>query len=565
MEKNNIESYLREHGELTYHNKGVSMLPMLKAGRDLFHLQAKSAARCKKYDVVLYRRGRSYVLHRIVEVRPDDYVILGDNCANKEYGITDADILGVLSSFVHNGREISADDLGYQIYAKVWYRIYPIRRLAMRVKGKAGRVWRRLRDTVKEGKKKAGSKAGSSETVAADTKELNPITKDERDLFYLLSCVLHGIEPDSTLVQAMNLPNLYALSCKHYLGAMVYKALKKQRFDRPEDAELMRRWQTYRDKAIRKIMLMDAERAAIYEELDKAGIWHVGLKGIVLKDAYPQYGMREMSDNDILFDGKYRTEVRDIMVGRGFAVKDYDVSNHDIYEKPPVYNFEMHVELMTDSATSAEFQAYFNSIEPRLVSKNDGTFEKMMSPEDFYLFIICHAFKHFDTSGTGFRSLVDVYLCDTQYVFDREKVESVLNDLGVDKFEKTVRSLAHKLLGQEGLDARIAGEGSNSSELSQEEASMLCYMSGSGVYGTMDNLVSNKMAKMQGEGSISRGTKLKYVLGRIFVSREFYKRQYPLAYKYPVLLPGLWIFRAVRYIVKDGKRLGREIAAVLKA
>ncbi len=564
MEKNNIESYLREHGELTYHNKGVSMLPMLKAGRDLFHLQAKSAARCKKYDVVLYKRGRSYVLHRIVEVRPNDYVILGDNCINKEYGITDENILGVLTSFVRNGHEISVDDPIYQVYSKVWYWIYPLRRFGMRLRGKASRVWKRVKE-VGSKKERSTSRSVSSKTLTSEISEKGALTKDERDLFYLLSCVLHGVEPENALVKEMNLPNLYTLSCKHYLGAMAYEALKNQGFENSETKELMRKWQIYRDKAIRKIMLMDAERAAIYTEMDKAGIWHVGLKGIVLKDAYPQYGMREMSDNDILFDGKYRAEVRDIMVRRGFTVKDYDVSNHDIYEKPPVYNFEMHVEMMTDSATSAEFQAYFNSIEPRLMSKNEGTSEKMMSPEDFYLFIICHAFKHFDTSGTGFRSLVDVYLCDTQYVFDREKVESVLNDLGVDAFEKTIRSLSHKLLGQEGLDARIAGEGSNSSELSQEEASMLCYMSGSGVYGTTDNLVSNKMAKMQGEGSISRGTKLKYVLGRVFVSREFCKRQYPLAYKYPVLLPGLWIFRAVRYIVKDGKRLGREIAAVLKA
>lgn len=97
MNKTTYEEYLAQNGELTYTNVGVSMLPMIKQGRDLFTLTKKTEARCQKYDVVLYRRPPNhYVLHRIVEVRERDYVILGDNCMNKEYGITDEDILNCL-------------------------------------------------------------------------------------------------------------------------------------------------------------------------------------------------------------------------------------------------------------------------------------------------------------------------------------------------------------------------------------------------------------------------------------------------------------------------------------
>lgn len=93
-----LEKYLSEHGRVIYANVEVSMLPLLREGKDLFFLEKKGAGRCKIGDVVLYRRKCQYVLHRVIEVRTRDYVILGDNCSVKEYGITDSDILAVMTS-----------------------------------------------------------------------------------------------------------------------------------------------------------------------------------------------------------------------------------------------------------------------------------------------------------------------------------------------------------------------------------------------------------------------------------------------------------------------------------
>lgn len=105
------------------------MLPLLRQKKDLFTV-TKQQGRYKKYDVVLYKRDNGdYVLHRIVKVLKDGYVILGDNCLNKEYGITDKDILGIMTSFVRDGREYQVSSKGYQLYVRVWYALYPVRRL----------------------------------------------------------------------------------------------------------------------------------------------------------------------------------------------------------------------------------------------------------------------------------------------------------------------------------------------------------------------------------------------------------------------------------------------------
>ena len=128
MIKTTYEEELNRTGKFTYTCSGVSMLPLLHQHKDLFTIEKKQG-RCNKYDVVLYKRPpKSFVLHRVVEVREKDYVILGDNCLNKEYGITEEDILGVMTSFVRNGKEYSANHKGYQMYAKVWYFLYPLRK-----------------------------------------------------------------------------------------------------------------------------------------------------------------------------------------------------------------------------------------------------------------------------------------------------------------------------------------------------------------------------------------------------------------------------------------------------
>lgn len=115
------EEYLEKHGSLTYSNVGVSMLPLLRQGRDLFVVRKKGDERCKAGDVVLYRRSQNkYVLHRIIKVRPTDYVILGDNCIAREYGITDDDIIGVMAGFVRDDREHSVKETGYRIYTFIW-------------------------------------------------------------------------------------------------------------------------------------------------------------------------------------------------------------------------------------------------------------------------------------------------------------------------------------------------------------------------------------------------------------------------------------------------------------
>ena len=139
-----FEELLDQKGHFVYTNVGISMLPLLRQRRDLIEIRKKQG-RCKKYDVVLYKRGDKYILHRIIKVRENDYVIRGDNCIVLEYGITDDMILGVMTRVVRDGKYISTTDWRYKLYYHLWVDFYPIRVLILRLKAKAWAVMHRVK------------------------------------------------------------------------------------------------------------------------------------------------------------------------------------------------------------------------------------------------------------------------------------------------------------------------------------------------------------------------------------------------------------------------------------
>ena len=129
-----FEEELERSGKLVYTTVGTSMNPLIKQDRDLSIIE-KPKGRLKKYDVALYKRPNGqYVLHRVVKVLDDGYVILGDNCVNKEFNIKETQILGVLVSLVRNGKEVDLNSFGYKLYVRARYAHYPVRVIIFKTK-----------------------------------------------------------------------------------------------------------------------------------------------------------------------------------------------------------------------------------------------------------------------------------------------------------------------------------------------------------------------------------------------------------------------------------------------
>ena len=147
------------------------------------------------------------------------------------------------------------------------------------------------------------------------------------DMLCLLGCGVNGTIPPKALLEKYRTENrtcgeepeaaqerqlyLYRVSQAHFVDALTGTVLKKA------GVSLFPDWAQSIAKAVRKEILFDAERTKLFSFMEQNGIWYLPLKGIILKEYYPAVGMRQMSDQDILFDETYAQDVKQYMVSRG--------------------------------------------------------------------------------------------------------------------------------------------------------------------------------------------------------------------------------------------------------
>jgi len=107
--------------------RGISMLPMLRQGKDSVEL-APAPERLKKYDLPVYQYpSGKVVMHRVVAVKKDHYICLGDNTYSYEK-IYPNQIIALVSAFKRGQKRIEVNTWTYQLYSRVWCVLFPFRK-----------------------------------------------------------------------------------------------------------------------------------------------------------------------------------------------------------------------------------------------------------------------------------------------------------------------------------------------------------------------------------------------------------------------------------------------------
>ncbi len=137
MTETNISELLMNDGVYVSTTSGVSMYPLLRDRRDTVVI-VRPEARLKKYDVALFKRGEKYVLHRVVKVLEDGYLIRGDNCIERER-VLERNVIGVLSEVCRGGKDLKLDGMRYKAYSRLITLFHPIVTVKLIIRSKIGR------------------------------------------------------------------------------------------------------------------------------------------------------------------------------------------------------------------------------------------------------------------------------------------------------------------------------------------------------------------------------------------------------------------------------------------
>lgn len=348
-------------------------------------------------------------------------------------------------------------------------------------------------------------------------------------LLHLLNCALKGEKPSFSTVPDWEA--LLKLARRQQVYNTVLPVLEKAALLPPEQ---LQRWNDFRLTELQRMLFVNSQRQTVCADLEAENIHYMFLKGLLLRELYPQTMMRQMSDNDILFDPRRRSDLAKIMRAHRFTLTVATEKSDDYYKEPNCL-IEFHRELFNHTDLQAAFPAAL--VWQHAVPDPEHPCRFCMSPEDNYLFTLGHMYKHYIMEGCGVRFLCDVYLLRTkQPDMDVAYLQDMTDKMGITAFCQTVIGLT---------DAVFAN-----GPLTADGARLLRDMFAGSVYGKGPSMTEKVEAK---------GGKGKYILSRLFPEVSIMKSTYPILQRHPLLLPVYYLVRLVSRMKHRKKEIKKEI------
>ncbi len=260
-----------------------------------------------------------------------------------------------------------------------------------------------------------------------------------------------------------------------------------------------------------------------------AKIKYVPLKGILIRDLYPEPWMRSSCDIDILVQENDLDKATEALIQKGFTT-DNKRNYHDIH----FYLDNVHLELHHNICEN-------NEQLDRLLSKvweyaePVSDVEYRESKEFFAFHHIAHMAYHFLAGGCGIRPFIDLWLMRKKGFYSDNGLIALLNECELKPFYDSVCDL---------VDVWFSDKQHN--ELTK---AMSDYVISGGVYGTEKNSNTIGVAK-------NKESKTKYLFTLAFLPYESMCVLYPSLRKHKILLPFCYIHRFFSKLFgKDKKRV----------
>ena len=335
----------------------------------------------------------------------------------------------------------------------------------------------------------------------------------------LLSSVLNDTEP-MPLPEGMTLGGLYNYQKEQDVTNMAYVALKKLGYD---DVELIEFKDDYKLNILREARFELAGQQ-VFDSFEKAEIPFIPLKGVLLKNLYPNPSLRTFTDIDIYVGGKF-DEAERILLNDGFEKTTGDDHNDISYVKKPSIHVELHKDLFPDDY---DFEGYFNEPFKHTDLKDEYKYYHLYRTDDFFIHVLCHLYKHFTFGGCGLRQYLDIYVMTKKMQLDMDYIRSELRSFGMEGFLDTTLTLNRFFFDKE--------------KPTDETIEIAEFVFNNSTFGNADNRLVLDYDKGHGEKRTLWGN-IKYFMERWGLDYSQMKDRYKVLKCLPFLLPFCWIHR----------------------
>ncbi len=365
----------------------------------------------------------------------------------------------------------------------------------------------------------------NKETLTTEQQKTASCLDTGRRLIKIIDGIINNKKAD--IPEDTDFERVLKLAYAHRVSGMV--AYCGEKYDLPEATKS--RFQAELFKTAARHTAQEREVQELSKCFSDEKIEHCFLKGLKISSLYDIPEMRFMLDIDVYVNPEKFDDAINVMENRGYEKISLDEKDCSLSKKP-FLNVDLHRELKYDFDLGYDF---YKNVYERLVSI-ENSYEKTMTKEELYVYLLSHTAHHFATAGTGIKSVIDHYYIMKNLVpqCDENILKEYLNESGLEAFNDKFSKLTKVwFMGEE-------------SDIVTEQ--MADYIILSGAYGTDINYYVNGVLRM----GMSENKK-EYFFKRLFPDYETMCFRYPVLKKCKLLLPVFWCVRILSSLTQTDR------------
>lgn len=271
---------------------------------------------------------------------------------------------------------------------------------------------------------------------------------------------------------------------------------------------------------------------ALFEEFEQAKIDYLPLKGVVLKNLYPDSSLRPMVDVDVLIRLEQYERIVPIM--RKLGYEEGTESDHEYNWRKGNVHIELHKRLIP--SYNKDLYAYFGEGWGKAQAQQGSRYA--LSDEDCFIYLFCHYAKHFQDGGVGIKHLLDIWFYRKQKPdMDEMYITEELRKVRLyDFYQHVLQTVSYWF---------------EDGELTEPVEIICNTVMGAGAFGSEST--RQKARELHISPKKTHFIKLRWYLHLVFLPYKNMCQKYPFLKKAAIALPVMWVYRLIVTLLKPSK------------
>lgn len=359
-----------------------------------------------------------------------------------------------------------------------------------------------------------------------------------------------------------NWTELYQISEKQSVAPMIYQKIYTNEMFLKADAGLQEQWKVSTLNQAGNQARKSALFLILYKKMRQAGLLALVVKGIVLRELYPEPDLRISGDEDLLIPREQFEAMDHFMLQEGFLREE--LAKDKVYQEVGYHNpvtglyLEVHMDLFPqESGAYGHLNELFSQVfEHYETVRIQGTDVCTLSASEHFLYLFCHSLKHFLHSGFGIRQLCDLLSFAREYRdnIDWCRLSDWMKQYHMYDFAMNLLNIGVENLGFSWEE--LGREYPRDAEL--DSLALLDDMMDGGIFGRSSGNRVHSANITLNAAEHERGSAVSGVAASLFPGKEYIRDQYAYARKYHFLIPAAYLHRILKYLFRHGDQKNTE-------